>query len=207
MKTATSSARNAPAVGPAIGQMLGHRGIERRAVPVGEMNRTGDRPQGGGSEASRFASQHAAQLARGTEQMDPHRRFVQPRHRADFPGRAVSVVTQHEDRSLPAVEAFDRGGNARPTLAREQSVPRVVDRSGPDSDTRASSTALTSPATNHRSRCARDLRRSRHPLVRIRVNHTSKGHASRYEAIMREDLDEGVLYGLVRLRRIPQGYW
>src|SRR5262245_49497894 len=66
------------------------------------------------------ASQQRAQLARGSEQVDTHRRFVQPRHRADFLRRAVAVLAQHKNRPLPSVETIDGRGHARASFARQK---------------------------------------------------------------------------------------
>ena len=46
-----------------------------------------------------------------------------------------------------------------------------------------SAPVVSASGTNQRSRRARILRRSRQPLMRIRVNQTSNGHASRYDVM------------------------
>ena len=58
--------------------------------------------------------------------------------------------------------------------------------------------------TNQRSRRARALRRSRQPLMRIRVNQTSNGQASRYDVDVREHLDERVLDRFVGFGGVAQ---
>jgi hypothetical protein len=52
--------------------------------------------------------------------MDPDGRFVEADHRAHFTWRAIAVVTQHEDGTLPAFEPIDGGGHPRAAFAGEQ---------------------------------------------------------------------------------------
>src|SRR5438067_13481048 len=57
--------------------------------------------------------------------MDAHRRFLEAHHRADFPRRAITIVGQHENGPLPAVETIDCGSQPRAPLASEESRLRI----------------------------------------------------------------------------------
>ena len=97
-------------------------------------------------------------------------------------------------------------GQPRAALAGEQPLLRGSRRRArrPRRALRRAARRLRRPATNQRSRRARALRRSRQPLMRMRVNQTSNGQASRYDADVREHLDERVLHGFVGLDGVAQ---
>src|SRR5262249_10607281 len=52
--------------------------------------------------------------------MNADRGLVETRHRADLARRAISVVTEHEDGTLPAIEPIDRGRETGAALAGEE---------------------------------------------------------------------------------------
>src|SRR6185369_2753420 len=108
-----------------------------------------------------------------------------------LPRRAVAVMTQHEDRALPAVEPIDRSGQPRAPLPRQESVRWIGGRAGGRraSFVRVGDFAAHEPAIAAASRlapietavdenpCKPDLER---PGLTIGAN-------------VRKDLEEGVL--------------
>ena len=153
---------------------------------------------------SRFASEEPAQLARGAKQVDADRRFVESRHRADFPRRAVAVVAEHEDGALAAVEPIDRRGKARTPLAREQ--PRFGSRSGGPA---RRDDALRRGRRRRRRREPALAPGPRLPPVQAAVDENPREpDLERPRLAIRGDvaehLDEGVLDGLVGVGGVAQ---
>src|SRR5262245_42526166 len=136
--------------------------------------------------------------------MNAHGRLVQPHDLTHLAGRAIAVMTQHEDRSLPTVEPIDRPIELGPALAGEQ--PRL----GVEIHRAPKSPARTVDA-------ARVLGR-RKPAVASKAGFASidtavddesrEPHLERPRLAIRSDmgeyLDECILNGLVRLGRVPQ---
>src|SRR5262245_62566850 len=136
--------------------------------------------------------------------MHAHRRFLEARNHAGLPGCAVAEVTKHEHCALAAIQSIDRGGQARPVFAREETGFRVWRRVAGESganlcgscclvgrnEPAAATAARLAPvqAAVDENPCEPDLER---PRLAIRGD-------------MGKDLDERVLNRLVSIGAVAQ---
>ncbi len=150
--------------------------------------------------------QEAPQPSNCPKQMDAHGRFIQARHGAHLPRRLSIEMTQHEHHSLPFGQLRNRRHQLLAPLARPAPAPRdsVPARACTRPDRARTPFGSSAGGAIHRSRRRRALSRSRHPLIRMRVNQTSNGQFLPKRAQVHVRLDEGILHGFVGVGRIAQ---